>query len=287
VALRQAREAASLTQRAAAEAVDWSPSKIIRIEQGAVAITPVDLRALLGLYHVTDRQRVEDLVELARKSKRQTWERYRDVYSRAALSLFGHEAAAKTIYSYEPAFAPGLLQTPEYARAVLTGLGIPENDIDVMVEVRIERQELLDRQPRPELRFILGEAVVSRAVGGRRVMRNQLQRLKELSWRGEITIQILPFSAGAHPHMGGGAFTILEFSDENLDDLLYLENAGDERTFREEPDVLADYQAAFTMLEAMATKPGDLVDVLENIEAQRFKEGADPLARSPPPEPNR
>jgi transcriptional regulator with XRE-family HTH domain len=285
VALRQARDAAGLTQRAAAEAMEWSISKIIRIEQGAVAITPIDLRALLAAYKVTDEKRVLELIDLARGSKRQAWSEYKDVYSQAARTLFGSEAAAKTIYSYEPTFVPGLLQTEEYAEALLAGLGFSEEAVERMVSARVERQELLDLDVRPNFYLILGEAAVSRAVGGRRVMTRQLERIKELGARQGISIQVLPFSAGAHPKMGGGAFVILEFEDENLDDLLYLENATDESTTRDDPQLIADYRDAFATLEAMATKPDDLAHVLDAIAAIRFKNNADPLTASPiPPE---
>jgi hypothetical protein len=156
-----------------------------------------------------------------------------------------------------------------------------------MVNARLERQELLDRDlnARPEFSLILGEAVVSRAVGGRGVMSRQLERIKELGSRSGISIQILPFSAGAHPKMGAGAFTILEFEDESLDDLLYRETATDESTTREDPELIADYRNAFVKLEAMATKPDELAHVLDRVAGARFRGNANPLAASPvPPE---
>lgn len=261
--LRHERDTAGLTQKDAAEALDWSVSKIIRIEQGAVAVSVTDLRALLDIYKVTDEKREAELVELARGSKKQPWNEYKDIYSAAALTLFGNEAAAKIIYKYEPTFIPGILQTEEYAQAVLAGLGYNEDDIDRMVEVRLGRQDLLDRDPPPQLEFILGEAAVSRAVGGRGVMRHQLDKLKELAERPEISLQVLPFSEGAHPRMGE-SFTILEFADD-LDDLLYLENAGRESTRREEPDVISDYRRDFLTLQARASDPADFAKVIDRI----------------------
>jgi hypothetical protein len=116
-------------------------------------------------------------------------------------------------------------------------------------------------------------------------MRRQLERIKELGARQGISIQILPFSAGVHPKMGAGAFTILEFQDESLDDLLYLETATDESTTREDPDPIADYRDAFVKLETMATKPDDLGHVLDGIVAVRFGDTSTPLTPSPvPPE---
>jgi transcriptional regulator with XRE-family HTH domain len=279
MALRQTRETAGLTQRAAAEAMEWSVSKIIRIEQGAVAITAIDLRALLAAYKVTDEKRVQELTDLARGLKRQAWSEYRGIYSQAALTLFGSEAAAKAIYSYEPTFVPGLLQTQEYAQALLSGLGFPAETVDHMINARVERQKLLDLNARPELLLILDEAVVSRAVGGRRVATRQLERIKELGARPGISIQILPFSAGTHPKMGG-AFTVLEFEDENLDDFLYLESAAGESLTRDDPGPIADYRDAFVKLEAMATKPDDLAHALEAIKV-RFRDSTSPLPADP------
>lgn len=268
-ALRQAREAADLTQKDAAKALDWHVSKIIRIEQGTVGITPVDLRALLGVYGITDDDQVETLVELARGSRRQSWREYKGVYSPASLTLFASEPAAKIIYKYEPTFIPGILQTEEYARALLEGLGHSEDEIERMVSARLERQELLERDSRPELQFVLGEAAVSRAVGGRTIMRRQLERLKELSSRPDILLQVLQFSSGAHPRMGG-AFTILEFADASLDDLLYLENAGGESVSRENPELIADYRRDFITIQELATKSDDFAGAIDEILAARF-----------------
>jgi hypothetical protein len=249
--------------------LDWSVSKIIRIETGAVGITPVDLRALLAVYKVTDSKLINELVELARGSRRQSWRQYKTVYSPASLALFTNEAVAEVIYKYEPTFVPGLLQTPEYARALLTGLGHDEDEVDLMVNARLERQELLERRDRPELQFILGEATVSRAVGGRDVMLKQLEHLKDLSARPRIDLHILPFARGAHPRMGG-AFTILQFEDKNLDDLLYLENAGGESTDRDDPDLIADYRRDFLTIHDLARQGDDFAKIIDDIIAMRF-----------------
>lgn len=275
LALREAREAAGLTQRAVAEKLDWSLSKIIRIEQGAVGITPVDVRALLtDVYGVIDDKQVDELVDLARRSRKQPWAEYRSVYGQDALNLFGSEAAARVIYKYEPTFVPGLLQTPEYAHALLTSLGNPERDVELMVSARMERQELLDREDRPELQFIIGEAAVSRAVGGPRAMARQLERIKELGTRPGISLQILPFAAGEHPSMGA-AFTILEFADVTVSDVLYLETHEGITILHEDAEKRSEYLEYFDTLQRLATKPDELASVLDTIEAQRFKGAAD------------
>ena len=200
-ALRREREAAGLSQNRL-DALDWSVSKIIRIETGAVGLTVTDLRALMDQYKITDEQRQDELIELARSSRKQSWSEYSDVYDVPARTLFGYEAAAKTIYKYEPTFIPGLLQTEEYATAVLRAVGHTDHEIERMVRGRLERQELLDKGSRPELQFILGEAAVSRVVGGPGVMHHQLERLKDLAARPRISLQILPFEVGAHPRIG-------------------------------------------------------------------------------------
>ncbi len=269
VTLRQYREAAGFTQQGAAEALDWSVSKIIRIETGAVGITPVDLRALLAVYKVTDSKLTSELVDLARGSRRQSWRQYKGVYSPASLALFTNEAVAEVIYKYEPTFIPGLLQTPEYARALLAGLGHDEDEVELMVSARLERQELLERKVRPRLQFVLGEATVSRAVGGRDVMLRQLEHLKELSVLPGIDLNILLFARGAHPRMGG-AFTILQFEDKSLDDLLYLENAGGESTSRDDPDLIADYRRDFLTIYKLANQGEDFAKIIDDIIATRF-----------------
>ena len=268
-ALRREREAAGLSQKQVSDALDWSVSKIIRIETGAVGLTVTDLRALMDQYKITDEQRQDELIELARSSRKQSWSEYSDVYDVPARTLFGYEAAAKTIYKYEPTFIPGLLQTEEYATAVLRAVGHTDHEIERMVRGRLERQELLDKGSRPELQFILGEAAVSRVVGGPGVMHHQLERLKDLAARPRISLQILPFEVGAHPRMGE-AFTVLEFRDENLDDLIYLENAGKESVSREDPELTAAYLKDFVTLQGLAIPSSDFATAIDKIAAMRL-----------------
>jgi transcriptional regulator with XRE-family HTH domain len=273
VELKQARQAAGFTQKDVAKALEWSPSKIIRIEAGEVAVTPTDLRVLLDHYGVRDKRRIDDLIVLARASRKQPWNDYRDVYTPQSLTLFGYEPSASIIREFEPLVVPGLLQTEEYARAILVDTyGKDKETLDRVVEARLERQELLDRNPPPEMFFILDEAVIRRAVGGIGVMRRQLNQLGALGSRPNISIQIVPFTVGAHFGLRG-PFTILEFPDPNDDDLLYLENTGGEVTTREDPKLTADYLQAFWDLEAQATDRRDLGAVLKEA-SDRFPEQA-------------
>ena len=269
VALRQARDTADITQQEVADKLDWSVSKIIRIEQGVVGVTTTDLRALLSLYRIEDPAEVAALVDLARGAKKQEWTQYRGVYAKESLSLFGTEGAARTMYKYEPTYVPGLLQTEEYARALLHGLGRSESDVDLLVAARLERQDLLERDVRPVLDFVLSESVLSWAVGGPGVMRNQLRRIMEVAELPNVFIRVLPFSAGAHPGMRG-AFTILDFADPELDDVLYLENAGGVTITREQLEQVANYRATHSRLKELASDPADLSRMVTAISEARF-----------------
>lgn len=267
-ALRQAREQAKITQRAAAERLYWSPSKIIRIEQGNVPVAPSDVRVLLLEYGVGE-ERVLELVELAKASRRpDEWAAYKDVFSSAARELFANERAAEVVQKFEPSLIPGLLQTEAYARALLKALGTPHDVLSRKLEVRIRRQEMLDSPNCPELDFIIGEATVSRPVGGKHVMIEQIEWLKEVARHQKVTLQLLPFAAGAHPGLGC-AFTLLQFVDPDLPDLLYLEGADKESITRDDRQAIERYGERFVELKDLCS-PDDLDGQLEEIARYRF-----------------
>jgi Domain of unknown function (DUF5753)/Helix-turn-helix domain len=270
VALRQARLDATMTQKAAAEQLVWSTSKIVRIEQGTVPVAPTDVRAMLHLYGVTDESRVEELVELAKNAREDKgWSAFSDVLSAASLELFGNEPAARVIYKYEPSVIPGLFQTQDYARALLRALGNSEEQVERRLEVRVQRQRLLDEPVRPDLNFILGEAAISRPVGGEDVMGEQIAHLLELAKIDDISVLLLPFSAGAHRGMGS-AFTVLQFNDPLLSDLLYLENAERESFSRDESGQIRKYLELFVELQSMAANSGSLEDQVKRILGDRL-----------------
>jgi len=271
-ALRQARISASMTQKAAADQLVWSNSKIVRIEQGIVPVTPTDVRALLQLYRVTEESRVDQLVELAKNAREDKgWSAFNDVLSLAALELFGNEPAAKVIYKYEPSVIPGLFQTQDYARSLLKVLGNSEEQIERRLEARVQRQTLLEQSVRPELNFILGETALSRPVGGYEVMREQVAHLLELSKMEGISVFLLPFFAGGHRGMGS-AFTVLQFEDPLLSDLLYLENAERESTSRDEAGEIKKYLELFVELQDMASTSGSFGDHISRIVRERYSE---------------
>jgi transcriptional regulator with XRE-family HTH domain len=271
-ALRQARTDANLTQKAAADQLVWSNSKIVRIELGTVPVTPTDVRAMLQLYGVTESSQIEEFVNLAKQARvDKGLSAFDDVLSTEALELFGNESAAKVIYKYEPSVFPGLFQTQEYARSLLHALGNSEEEVERRIEVREQRQRMLESAHHPELSFIIGETALSRPVGGDDVMREQIAHLLELSKRKGISISILPFAAGVHRAMGG-AFTVLQFEDPLLPDLLYLENAVGERVSHDEEGEIKKYLELFVELETMTSKYGSLEEQSERILHERYDE---------------
>jgi transcriptional regulator with XRE-family HTH domain len=271
-ALRQARLDAGMTQKAAADALVWSVSKIVRIEQGTVPVAPSDVRVMLQLYGATNPSVIQELVDLAKEAREDKgWSTFSDVLSQESLELFGNEPAAKVIYKYEASVIPGLFQTQEYARALLRALGNSEEQVERRLEVRTQRQQLLESPTRPELDFILGETALSRTVGDEDTMREQIARVLELSRLDGISVLLLPFAAGAHRSMGD-AFTVLQFDDPLLSDLLYLENAERESVSHDEEGKIRKYLDLFVELQNMATKHGSLEEHIKRILRERFNQ---------------
>jgi transcriptional regulator with XRE-family HTH domain len=259
------RRKAQNTQKEIAEAMDWSLSKVIRIESGEVGIAPSDLRALLAFYEVTEQSRVDSLVALARASRTYSWTDYRDLFTAADLAFFSFEAAASVMRSFQIFVVPGLLQIEEYARAIITEeLGYTGDEADRRWEARQRRQEIHDRDAPPEMFVILDESVVRRHLGGPRVMRRQLEHLKAWGESDHVTVQVLPFTAGAHPSLRD-PFTLLEFADAKDDDLLYQESTAGAVTSRDEIDVTARYLERFYTLEATALSESDTLVLLDEL----------------------
>jgi transcriptional regulator with XRE-family HTH domain len=232
--LRKARELAGMTQRDVAKAMDWSLSKLIRIETGAVSIATNDLRALVAHYGIGDRSRVEALVEVARAAReRSWWSGYRDVATQEYLAFLGYESSASVIRNFEPLLIPGLLQTEEYAREILSVIeGQDSKRVESLVDLRMQRQELLERDEAPSLHFILDEGVIRRVVGGPDLMRRQLSHLREVSTRPNITVRIMPFVEGIYPRLRV-PYVLFEFPLPEDEDILFIENPQGDMIIRE------------------------------------------------------
>ncbi len=227
--LRRLREARKISREEAGNVIRASESKMSRLETGRVGFKHRDIADLLTCYGVTDPQQRQALQELARGASTQGWwHDYSDVLPACLYGWFQEwadiEAQATVLRWYEPLVVPGLLQTEEYARAV-TLLGhhsAPASEIERRVRLRMARQSLL-AEPRPvHLWAVLDEAVLRRPAGRPGVMRRQLQHLLQAADRPNVTIQVIPFQAGAHA-AAGGAFSILRFAEADLPDVVYLE----------------------------------------------------------------
>jgi transcriptional regulator with XRE-family HTH domain len=262
--LRQQRDALQLTQREVAEALDWSPSKLIRIERGPVGISVTDVRALLQHYQVGDQQRVDTLVAMARASKKPAWwHKYRDSSPAQFLTFLGLESSSVRLRQYQGLVIPGLLQHPDYIRAILASTDSDLATHDRALEIRTTRQQLLAPDG-PELLFVIDEAVLHRTMGTPEVMRTQLRLLIELQERPKLSIQVVPFSVGVHKGMKG-SFTIFELSDEQNDYALQLEQPYEDRLIEDPSDETLEYVQIFRDLERIALSQADSTALIERL----------------------
>jgi transcriptional regulator with XRE-family HTH domain len=262
--LRALRRKADKTQEQVAKAMDWSTSKLLRIETGEVRAAPSDVR-VLSLYYGAPEKQVEQLVEMARNARGDSWPDFRDVHQQASLNFFGYEAAASLMRIYHATLLPGLLQTEEYAFGTLTDtFGFDEEEVERRWEARSRRQLVLDRDDPPEIFALLDEGVVRRQVASAGVMRRQLEHLIELGQSDRLSIRVIPFSAGAHPGMSG-PFTLLEFPDPQDDDVLYLEHVDGDKIIRDEPAITVQYTERFFALERVALSEAKTRDLLNEI----------------------
>lgn len=263
--LRQARQDTGLTQEQVAASMDWSLSKVIRIENGANGISTNDLRALLHLYEITDTGRVQDLIELGRSAReRSWWSTYKDAASPDFLRYVEQEASASAIRFYDPIVIHGLLQTEEYAALVLREFSDERNtgqQIDRRIELRLKRQELLARTHPPALSILHDEAALRRRVGSPAVMRRQLNHLTELADRPNLTLEVMPFTAGIRNGIGEG-FAILDFSGTD-DPVLFLEP--DETVREDRSEQVAKYEERFHRLRAASPGPDGSATLTRSI----------------------
>lgn len=264
--LRRLREAGGVTRERAGWEIRSSESKISRMELGRVGFKERDVADLLTLYGVTAAHEREALLKLARDANSPGWwHRYGDVLPGWFQSYLGLEAAAAMIRTYEVQFVPGLLQTPDYARAVilLGHRGAPPEELDRRVSLRTERQELLHRSDPPQLWAVLDEAALRRPIGGPQVMRGQLDALIEATAAPHVRLQIVPFAAGGHA-AASGAFSILRFSDQDLPDIVYIEQLTS-AIYLDKRDDLDYYALAMERLCVEAAPPERTPELLTRI----------------------
>jgi transcriptional regulator with XRE-family HTH domain len=275
--LRTLREQSGLSATEAAKKLGWQPSRISRIETRQSGLTAPDLRKLLDEYGVEDTGYRGYLAELARRvNERGWWQKYAGLIGSEYADLIGLEAEARTIRTYQQELVPGLLQTPEYARAVIRASRPTDTSEEVnrRGDIRTERQEILTRDDPPPARFsvVLSEGVLRRPVGGYDVMREQLEYLMRPRDRANVTVQVLPFDAGVHPSMVG-PFTAMTFPDPDDLGVVNVENAAG-ALFLEEPAELRIYEELWSTLQASALSADDSQAFLKSTSfGYRIKEG--------------
>ncbi|MGN9811292.1 helix-turn-helix domain-containing protein [Micromonospora sp. BQ11] len=264
--LRRLRESSGVTREGAGWEIRASESKISRMELGRVGFKERDVADLLTLYGVTVPEEREALLKLARDANSPGWwHRYTDVLPTWFQAYLGLEAAASLIRTYEVQFVPGLLQTRDYARAVvLLGHGrAAPGEIERRVELRMQRQHLLRRDNPPQLWVVLDEAALRRPIGGPEVMRGQVEALIEATKSSHIRLQVIPFAAGGHA-AAGGAFTILRFGDAELPDIVYIEQLTS-ALYLDKRDDLDYYAVAMERLCVEAEPPERTQEILHRI----------------------
>ena len=260
--LRRYREATGVTIDTVAERLGCSPSKVSRIETGHNSATPRDVAAILDIYGV-EMGEAEELVQIAREARQKGW--WHPFSTVLVGAYVGLEAAARGVRAYEQQVIPGLLQSEEYALAMLRSArsGDTPQEIDRRVHVRLARQSLLIQDDPIYLWVVLDEAVLSRPVGGDTIMRQQLERLVEAQSLRNVTIQVLPFEAGPHAGMEGG-FAILDFPDQVDPDVVYVENATG-GLFLEKQEELSKYHSIFDALRDTALRPEESTKMIEAL----------------------
>ncbi|MFK0159412.1 helix-turn-helix domain-containing protein [Streptomyces sp. NPDC090499] len=267
--LRTLRTGAGLTSGEAARLVGWHQSKVSRIETGASGVKPADVRLLLDAYGVVEGQLRELLLVLAGSEdtagRHHWWHAYRGVLPPAYRDFISLESQARAMRTLETLVVPGLLQTPEYARAVTRAAmdGHADDSLDTLVEVRLARQDVLRNDPPLELSAVLDEAVLRREVGGPGVMARQLERLMEAARLPQVRLQVLPFAAGAHIGITG-PFVIFSFPSTSDLDVVVIDQLTSSLYLERKEDLQA-YTEAFDTLRIHALSPEDSLDYIAAI----------------------
>jgi hypothetical protein len=272
--LRQLREAKGLTRAEAGYTIRASESKMSRLELGRVSFKERDIRDLLMLYGVQDADQRDGLLSLAKQANEPGWwHRYNDILPSWFEAYVGLEETAALIRTYEGHLVPGLLQTKDYARAVmLSGLpGEPDEETEQRLRLRMDRQGLLTRPDPPRLWAVVDEAALRRPVGGPDVMRVQLEQLITAAKLPNVTLQVVLYRAGAHAALGQ-PFVILRFADPDLPDMVYLEQLTS-GLWIDKRDEVDSYTQVMNRLVVEAEDPNDTEEIISRIIAE-MKKGA-------------
>ena len=264
--LRHIRLEQNLTLQKAHKLLRRSVSSISRIEKGQVRIPERDLPPILDAYGITDPARREALLGLTRRNDaKDWWQSYRDVLV-VYPTFISMENEATRIRAFECVFLPGLLQTPEYARAVYRAAQPDRSAFEIkrLADVRMRRQQILDRADPPKLHLIVAEGALRQLVGGRATMRRQLEQLLNASARPAVELQVLPFSAGAHA--ASGSFNVLSVPTLQ-GDVVHIDQSA-QRGFLDDPQSIRRYNLVFQTLSASALPAADSRALIERLSSE-------------------
>ncbi len=264
--LRRLRDHAGITRDDAGYHIRASGSKISRMELGRVSFKERDVIDLLEYYGITDVAEREKLIQLTREANATPWyQKFQDVVPDWFHVFVGLEEAAQLIRVYEVQFVPGLLQTEEYARAIIMqgAPGVDPDEVERRVALRMGRQKLLTRENPPRYWVIMDEAALRRPMGGRDVHVAQIERLIDLVGEPNITLQVMPFRYGGHA-ADGGAFTIMRFPETDLPDVVYMEYLTGAH-YIDKPEEVERYAAVMERLSVAGTSPDRTREILSGM----------------------
>lgn len=269
--LRRLRAERGMSSTEVAREVEWSPGKLTRLERNeGRRPSPRDVQDLCRVYQTDDRI-TGYLMQLARDGRRKGWwDPYDKMLSEAMTTFIGLEAEASSVLIFEPLAVPGLLQTDAYARAVIRGgpVKIADDQVEMRAEIRLRRQKaLLDDEHALQIVAVMDEAALHRQVGGCPVMGPQIEHLREMARLPNVTLHVIPFSAGAHAGMSS-SFNILQFPEPTDQDAVFADLVAGEM-FIEEPSEVKRYHAAFLHLVGAAVGAGDTLALLDKRSSPR------------------
>lgn len=266
--LSKFREEASKSADEAAERVGCHRTKINRIENARLGISLGELRDLLTFYGVEDPGQIEEMLSLARRGREPNWVRRASIARPSYSDYIGYEKTAEYIRTFQNSLITGLLQTPDYARAIMRAAPstLDAEAVDALVTARMERQEMLKTEQPPRLCVIQGEAALRLRIGGPGTMRTQLDHLADMAEHPSVELQVIPDSAGAHAGLFG-AFVLFSFPNPAYSDVVCVEH----RTgtlYMETPEETTEYTLIFDSLRSIALSPRGTLDMIAEIQRE-------------------
>jgi transcriptional regulator with XRE-family HTH domain len=265
--LRTERSRAALTQQEVADSLEWSLSKVIRIENGTNTISTTDLRALLNVYGVAGAETVDRFITSARQSRKKPWwHNYRELIRPQFAEMLAYESGASVSRTYSPTIVPALIQTRDYAQALGTASISDPYKRDRLTELLMRRQALVCDGRDLKTEFIVDEAALHRWVGSRAIMSEQLSYLLECGRRPRTIIRVLPYTAGAHPALAGPLVLLQLTYDE--EDVVFLEAANSDTISHGDPQMQQKYGGIFAQLESLALSEQESTELLGRIQRE-------------------